>query len=352
MPNSQSVSSTSRPQSEAGYRRLHWVDTARGLAIVLVVLAHCWRGLESSGLISLDDSWQGHLDRFIYLFHMNAFFVLTGSFLLQQAQRGTGRQFIGHLSRRLLYPLVLWTYVFISLRILAGAAANKPVGGEALLVLPLPPIEHLWFLWAMFLCMVIWGGLARTLPHLHKSPTAWIGLALAASLFWHSVEIPPLLVDWIMETLRHLPFVALGVALGFSARWMQCQMWLPPYMFLWAPAAFIGLEFIAQYADPKSFGLNILSALVTLLFLALSQSITRFWQSGQLMSGIQFLGRHSMAVFLAHTAFSAAMRIVLLKTGISDPNLHLLLGTVVGLLGPVALALFAQRLRVTRLLGF
>ena len=332
--------------------RLSWVDTARGLAIILVVLAHCWRGLENSGIMTLTDGWPGQLDRFIYLFHMNAFFILSGSFLLQQAQRGTARQFLGHLSLRLLYPLILWTYLFIILRILAGTAANTPAGPTALLVLPLPPIEHLWFLWAMFLGMVFWGGVTRLLPRLGRSPAAWLGLALSASLFWDRIEIPPLWVDWIVETLRHLPFIALGVALGFSMRWMRGQTWLPPYPIVWAPATFIALAFLAQYAEPKSLGLHILSALITLLFLALVQLIARLDPGSRVLNAARFLGQHSMAIFLAHTVFSAAMRIGLLQAGMSDPNLHLFMGTAIGLAGPLALALLAKRLGVSRLLGF
>ena len=352
MPHTRRVPTDFRRKADTGTCRLHWVDMARGLAIILVVLAHCWRGLANANLLGLEQGWLGYLDRFIYLFHMNAFFILAGSFLLQQAQRGTAGRYLGHLSLRLLYPLALWTYLFIALRVLAGASANAPADPAALLVLPLPPVDHLWFLWAMFLGMVFWGGLVRALTALGQRPVVWLILALAASLVWDMVEIPPTLVDWIAETLRHLPFLALGVALGFSGNWMEGKIWLPPRPYLWVPVAFIALGSLAQYAEPKSFGLNVLSALTTLLFLALAQPIARLGSKGRLNGVIRLLGQHSMAVFLAHTIFSAATRIALIKIGISDPSLHLILGTAIGLAGPLALALWAQRLRVTRLLGF
>ena len=52
----------------------------------------------------------------------------------------------------------------------------------------------------------------------------------------------------------------------------------------------------------------------------------------------------SLEIYVAHTIFLAASRILLQKIlKINDPSLHLLLGTAVGIYAPIALTLFCRR---------
>jgi hypothetical protein len=56
------------------------------------------------------------------------------------------------------------------------------------------------------------------------------------------------------------------------------------------------------------------------------------------------LGRYSLQIYVAHTIASAGVRIVLAKVfRIGDPSIHLILGTIAGLLVPLALALLSER---------
>lgn len=53
-----------------------------------------------------------------------------------------------------------------------------------------------------------------------------------------------------------------------------------------------------------------------------------------------------MAVFIAHVLFTAAMRITLMRLGVDQVGTHLLLGTVIGVGGPLVLLWLSHRLRV------
>lgn len=64
------------------------------------------------------------------------------------------------------------------------------------------------------------------------------------------------------------------------------------------------------------------------------------------------LGVASLAIYVSHTIFSAAARIVLLKVGIVDVWVHLGVGTLVGLVFPVALYLVTRRAGIAGWLGF
>ena len=59
------------------HQRQNWIDIAKGVGIILVVVGHAGRGLQSAGLT--DEGWLLPLmDRAIYAFHMPLFFVLSG----------------------------------------------------------------------------------------------------------------------------------------------------------------------------------------------------------------------------------------------------------------------------------
>ena len=67
---------------------------------------------------------------------------------------------------------------------------------------------------------------------------------------------------------------------------------------------------------------------------------------------LRWLGLYSLPIFLAHTIFSAALRIGLLSYGFDNVVLHLVGATVIGLLGPILLVMITRRLRIAKLLGF
>ena len=63
------------------------------------------------------------------------------------------------------------------------------------------------------------------------------------------------------------------------------------------------------------------------------------------------LGVASLAIYVAHPIFSAAARIVLMKVGIIDLWVHMTVGTLAGLVLPLALYIVARRFRFAGWLG-
>ena len=59
-----------------------------------------------------------------------------------------------------------------------------------------------------------------------------------------------------------------------------------------------------------------------------------------------------MVIYLTHTVFSAAIRIILLKVGMSEVSVILAATLAVGIIVPLILGAIAARLRLTKLLGF
>lgn len=167
--------------------RIEWIDAAKGIAISLVVIGHTLRGLESANLLKFEGAF-GLIDKMIYSFHMPLMFLLSGLFIHKALhQRWFG--YIWKHTQRLIWPLVLWTYIFFLCKIVAGGAANDPVGWHNFPFIPLPPRDHFWFLWALFVGFLIIKGLDVLGNTLKSQALTWPLAALGSLillLLWKS----------------------------------------------------------------------------------------------------------------------------------------------------------------------
>jgi fucose 4-O-acetylase-like acetyltransferase len=317
------------------------MDVAKGVGIILVVIGHAWRGLEAAGMIG--NAWLFRLiDQLIYNFHMPLFFILSGMTFQDWAlHRPLGETLAGRVTR-LMWPLVLWTYLFAAARLAAGSAANIQLSGiESLLFWPLPPREHFWFLWALFLQHLVILAMIRVvtgpLPAL-----AWA--TLAALVVLASSFIPVGLNAWTVGAATYAGAFLTGLALG-RARLRPKG----PLAFFLAAAAFIGLQALGfQLAPSLLTGQLIGIALSLALLVMIRVTSARGTGTAALLAR---LGLASMGIYLAHTIFSAGTRAVLGRFT-ADLTTHLILGTLAGIIGPLLLYAVIRRVGHPSWIGF
>lgn len=223
---------------------------------------------------------------------------------------------------RLLYPLVIWTYVFIGVKLAAGSAANAPILAVDFWRLPLPPYQHLWFLWALFLIQSILSPLGVLQIGLRKVVVPLLFVASVA--FFLSGFFPGVL--WI-GTIFGLPFFFLGVLLSQTN--VAVRSYVSPLTAVMAfslTQAIIGLITNVSMSAALIGGM---SCSISVVILSQSSLLKR-------QNWLKVLGRCSMSIYLAHTVFSAMVRIGMLKLGVTDAFVHMLFGVLFGLLGPMA----------------
>ena len=311
------------------------LDVAKGLGIILVVIGHAWRGLDSAGMISNPDLFQ-LIDRLIYNFHMPLFFLLSGmTFESWALKRPFPEAAISRVTR-LLWPLALWSYIFVGARIAAGDAANTQVSGwQNLAFFPLPPRDHFWFLWALFLQHLAVLTLIRAVGRPLGAAT-WA--TLATILVLGSSFIPVGLNPWTFGALTYGGAFLTGLALGPSGLPVKGA----PTVAL-AAVAFVALQ-AASFHLPHILPIRqVLGIFLSLAFLALVRA-TCTAGSGPALRLLAFLGVSSMGIYLAHTIFSAGVRVVLSRLT-QDVSLHMIAGTLAGIIGPLIIYAVIRRTR-------
>lgn len=314
--------------------RLAWVDAARGLGIVLVVFGHVTFGLMSADIASEDGYLSVAVNR-IYAFHMPLFFFLSGLFVKDKL-RSAFREFLSQLMRNVVYPYVVWASLQICVQALLSRFTNAPASFSDLLTIFTQPSRQFWFLYVLALVKCVHWLLVRAL----SSDAA----VLVASLVLHAVvcQILPGVWSPIVLTFYYLPLVTCATVLAphayllsrFSRLWcvvgaLVCFAFVSPYVpfdhsFLSpsAVAGVVGVVLVASAISPSGEADE------------MAPSWGRF---------LRMLGAASLEIYVAHTLASAGFRIVLKQAGITNVSVHLIGGTLVGILFPLALIRVAEK---------
>lgn len=126
--------------------RIMWIDSLKGVLILLVVLGHVVQ------FTYTNDFCNNHLWCYIYAFHMPAFMALSGwcTYRPQTQNRGL-RDSILRRSRQLLIPYLIWSLVKF--------AFSEEHTIEILLYAFTAPDTYFWFLWILFWIFVLFRSM-------------------------------------------------------------------------------------------------------------------------------------------------------------------------------------------------
>ena len=324
------------------HERIAFLDVAKGLGILLVVMGHCMGGIHDAGIVA-DSSlaWFGFY--LIYGFHMPYFFFLSGS-LVEARVRTKPWRFLQSTVTRIAYPYFLWgaiqTLVLLMAANLINHPVQEPIGTALLRIFWVPPAQF-WFLYvlfflhlAAFLAISVGGRVVLALA---------AGTLYAACLFLPSFEAT--ITHYINgEAVLFLLAYVAGVCFGGSVVSWRGQIEQP---YLWSLLGFIVLFASAwrswsDGADWYSYAMlpGAFAGCAATLVLARSDAFCRNrW--------LAYLGRRSMPIYLLHVLFVAGTRIALVKAGhISSVIVILPVIFLVGVVGPLLVHWVARVCRI------
>lgn len=326
-------------------QRLMWIDISKGVGIILVVVGHTSRGILTAGIS--DDAWLlPIIDAAIYAFHMPLFFILSGVTFGMRPPSSIWPD----LSRklwRLFYTLLIWSYAFLAMRALAGNHANSAGSWGDLLALPLPPVAHFWFLWALLLIMAGFAILRLMLRPFIPERSFWIIALIISAIAHFTISLPKDFTAPLGPALIYsLPF-AIGAMIGASpireAVPHRTTALIGTLVFAWGVWASVTLETTVLGVARGS--------MLALLLLLPMVSLSAGYGHAYWARFTAFLGMISLSIYVMHTMFSAASRILLLKLGIDDLTAHLVIGSAAGIFGPLAAYLLARSFGLLRAAG-
>src|SRR5262249_49925740 len=127
-----------------------WLDVARGIGILLVVIGHVMRGCVTAGVVQPTIMFRIE-DYSIYIFHMPLFFLLSGvTNNLYRPQRA--KYFFFTKVPWIFYAYTLWSIIQVSLQTFFIDYVNHPMSLKTLITILYKPVGQFWFLYALLLC--------------------------------------------------------------------------------------------------------------------------------------------------------------------------------------------------------
>jgi hypothetical protein len=319
---------TSSAHLSGASERIDWVDYAKGICIVMVVMMHSTLGVEVAagrhGFMHL-------VVEFARPFRMPDFFLISGLFL----SRVIDRDWRTYLDRKVVhffYFYFLWTAIQFAFKASSFAAADGWANvGYLYLQSFIEPFGTLWFIYMLPIFFVvtkltrgiyppvIWG-VAAALEIMHVS-TDWtiIDEFAARFVYFYSGYI---LASYIFALADHTREKPGQMILGLAA-WSVAHGILVFAGLGDAPVMSILLGFAGACA-----------VIVTGTLLARMQRLQ--W--------LRYLGEHSIVVYLAFFLPMAVTRILLLKLGIiQDIGVISIIVTMAGILGSLVIWWWGRR---------
>ena len=320
--------------SAAQKPRLDWVDAAKGLSIILVVMMHSAYGvgeeMGGTGVLHYIIGWATP-------FRMPEFFLISGLFLSQVIARPWAR----YLDRRVvhyLYFYFLWVVLQIVVKVGLGTGDIGEVAAQIAWSV-VDPYGVLWFIYMLALYSLVAKLLFELrVPH-------WAAFGAAALLQIAPIHTGLYTVDYFAEyAVYFYAGYAFAPMIFRVVEWAQERTTLA----IAGLAAFAVIQGVLVFGGgsqvlPKEVIMGWAALPVLHLALGFAGSIAVCVTAALLMklpvmNWLRWLGAHSIVVYLSFSIPMAASRTILMKLGfIDDVSTVSILVMLTALLSPLVL---------------
>ncbi|MES2090184.1 MAG: acyltransferase family protein [Pseudomonadota bacterium] len=312
-------------------KRNSGLDYAKGFGILIVVLAHLWRGLGSAGIIPTDDLYYA-VSSSCTMLSMPLFFFASGLLYGRTAGRDSALNSISSKFDAIAYPYFIWSIIFWGVELLFSPLKNTPTEPINLLTLLWQPRHIFWFLYALFASFVIAAMLVKFIGERNAKPAAiFTGLIL--------LMLYPFKLRIFAANEISMSFIYFAIGLFASSYFFQINIKSNKAIAIGATIATAMVIFTYHWIfKQRSFSYNSITpnaTLTTVVVLGLTLTAAmNFPETG--LAWLEKLGSRSMDIYLLHLLFVPSSRMLITKLlGAPTLGVYIFTGMLVGIGGPL-----------------
>lgn len=311
------------------------VDALKGYACFLVVFGHVIMGIRKCGV----DIPYGaeNVEEFIWTFHVALFMFLSGYVYHVTGEwknKESRIRFLKHKFCNLAIPYFVFSCVYICINsFIGGSNVNSEMSICDILWLWKKPVAQYWFLYDLFFIFVAFVILSRWFKNVHITVMLAFIYIVSSVL---NVDIP---MPFAAMVRMVLPF---GVGASINKLYVDKVTGIKKCIYVIFYV--IAVEIFLLYSLEKYI---VADLMVSLLGCFSSIAVISFVIKNEIINKVLlFICKYSFPIYLLHTIFTAGIRTVLIKCGVDNYILHVLIGTIVGFLCPVVGAYICERIDI------
>ena len=304
--------------------REKWVDDVKVIACILVALGHFFMSMVQSGILP-DSNLHEWFITTIYYFHVPLFFICSGYLYQKYSKINSVDSWYKNVAKKALalgVPYVSFSTATWVLKKAFSSSVNDQIGGlgDTLLFHPASPY---WYLYALFFIFLL-------TPTFKSVKMAVGGLVVAITMKTIALSGGGYGVYAVSTVLSNEIWFVLGMSIcAFNVRLKgrKVQGTICGLLFMILSVAAYKAEISGGVI---SFAMGLLACVAVILMAAGFE--------GRLGRGVDFLAKYTMPIFLMHTLFAAPLRSILMKIGIENAVIHVVLGLGISFAGPIIAA--------------
>jgi len=349
-------------QSILREKRWVWIDSDKGISIILVGFGHCLAILQNRGLAL--DSYPAitYLSVFLYGFRMPLFFIVSGVFISGGLKKKGLKGYSLYRADTIFYPLLVWGFIEITFSLLTSRFTHNgttPISYLNLLI-DARKTGHFWYLNSLFFISVIY---AVTRAWLKIKPPQQLILGLILYTISAYIHINDLNAGSLTDIFEYYIFFSIGDLISNTVLDQESVRRFSSFkIFFPLLAVFLVLQYrFASYNMHGGLdGINYVEHKMPLFFLlealvgcTISVNFSFLLQKYNAMRFLRVIGFHSLYIYCMQIIIMTIARVVLVNV-LKITYIPLLVITIwtSGIVIPIAIYNFCMQLKMWWLFTF
>ena len=314
-------------------KRITWIDNVKAFACLLVVTGHLLQSLLKSNIDPIPDITT-FINWFIYLFHMPLFMCISGMLYFKNSKITNIKEYKEFEMKKiinLIIPYVTFYIIYFALNILFSKSVNNAKNIEDLLNIVNNPMPPYWFLYALISIFIFIPILDKINRNKNVSITILIIMKII-TLFWNSK------IYIIKSIMEYGIYFYIGRYITLDKKKAKNN-----YIYV---LVYIILSIVLYQSKDL---LN--EMLIELIKIAFAISgillLIKIFKNIKYIYILNIFKEYTFEIYLMHTIFAALIRIVLLKIGIDNYIIHVVMGMTFSIYMPIVVSKISKKIGYT-----
>lgn len=320
-------------------KREKWIDSVKGIAIILVVVGHVIGGYTGDNFFYSINNFLKYFMWTIYTFHMPLFFMISGVVYEKYEVISCNNDYLRIAKKKslnLLIPYFIFSTLQIIVKLPLQGKIDSQVSVSNIWLLPIKPIDQFWFIYSLFFIFLIIG-----LVRLFKlNPKVVIITLFIGTLFFKTTITDNVLLSNLKSIIVGSFYFYIGVLLQKRNNHISKRYSSIVYLFIFMITNIL-YNNLALMSELKSLFLVVMAMCGSLFVISLCKANNR---AGE-VNILQIVGKHSFEIYIIHVLLCAVIRRVLIIIGIKSVIIHFVLGIGLSIIIPIIISKFMSRFK-------